>query len=129
MSQISKEWFEYARIDLKNAGILFENKSYKDSIWFCHQAIEKLLKAIIISHGKNVRKIHDLVELWEEAILVPNKSISRFLEELNPYYIPTRYPEAGFKLKIIYTKRTAHKILKTVQEVFKWLRIQLNHNG
>jgi hypothetical protein len=36
MSQISQEWFDYAKVDLKNAGILFENQSYKDCIWHCH---------------------------------------------------------------------------------------------
>lgn len=129
MKDISKEWLEYSKGDLKNAVILFENKSYKDCIWYCHQAAEKLLKAIIANQGKGVRKIHDLVELWEEANLTPNESISRFLEELNPYYIPTRYPEAGFKLKVVYAKRTTLKILKTTQEVFKWLRAQLNSSG
>lgn len=52
MSSIYNEWLWYAKSDLKNAGILFENKSYKDSVWYCHQAIEKLLKAIIINQGK-----------------------------------------------------------------------------
>lgn len=128
MRQISKEWLGYARNDLKNAVILFENKSYKDCIWYCHQAIEKLLKAIIANQGKRVRKIHDLVELWEEVNVPHNESISKFLEELNPYYIPTRYPEAGFKLKVAYGKKSTQKILKTTQEAFKWLKTELNHD-
>jgi HEPN domain-containing protein len=74
-----------------------------------------------------VKKIHDLIELLEETGLSRNKSITNFIEELNPYYIPTRYPEAGFRLKITYGKKNAGKILKATQEVFKWLRTELNH--
>ena len=129
MKEIVKEWFEFAKSNLKNAGILFENKSYRDCIWYCHQAIEKLLKAIITGKNQKVRKIHDLVGLLEETDFASNKFISKFLEELNPYYIPTRYPEATFKLKVIYSKRETQRIFKTTQEVFKWLRTGLNHNA
>ncbi len=128
MNEISQGWLEYAKSDLKNAAILFENKSYRDCVWYCHQAIEKLLKAVIISQGKRVRRIHDLVGLWEDANLTPNVFVSKFLEELNPYYIPTRYPEAGFKLKVRYGKRNTLKILQNTREVFKWLRLGLTHS-
>lgn len=124
---IIKEWLEYAISDLKNAGILCKNRSYKDSIWYCHQAIEKLLKAILIHQGKEAMRVHDLVRLWEEANPTRSESISMFLEELNPYYILSRYPEVGFKMKVIYKKKDAVRILKTAKEVFKWLRLQLRH--
>ena len=127
MTQIYKEWLEFAKSDMKNAEILFTHNSYKDSIWYCHQAIEKLLKAILSNQGKTVRKTHDLIGLLEETNVNYQKSLSTFLEELNPYYIPTRYPEAGFTFKITYSKTKARKIFLTTKEVFKWLRIELNH--
>jgi HEPN domain-containing protein len=128
MNEISTEWLRYAKSDLRNAEILLKNKSYRDCIWYCHQAIEKLLKAIISHRGKEVRKVHDLVGLLEEAGVASQKSITEFIEELNPYYIPTRYPEAGFRLKITYGKKNAAKILRATREVFKWLRMGLNHD-
>lgn len=127
MNKLSQEWLELAKSDLRNADILFENRSYKDSIWYCHQALEKLLKAVIANRNKGVRKIHDLVKLLEEIKLPYQQSISKFLEDLNPYYILTRYPEAGFNFKLTYSKQTTQKMLKTTKEIFKWLRSELNH--
>lgn len=55
MQESSKKWLNFAKEDLKDAEILFKAKSYKNSTWHCHQAIEKLLKAIILAKGKNIR--------------------------------------------------------------------------
>jgi HEPN domain-containing protein len=53
MKEISKKWFEFARQDLKDAEILLKNRSSKECLWHCHQAIEKILKEANIKLQKN----------------------------------------------------------------------------
>jgi HEPN domain-containing protein len=83
MKEITKAWFEFAKQDLKDAEILLKNRSTKGCVWHCHQAIEKILKAIIIEKGKRPRKIHDLIELLKEANVKLPKELSNFIEGLN----------------------------------------------
>ena len=50
--EISKKWFEFAARDLRDAEILFKNKSYKGCILHCHQTLEKYLKSVIVENNK-----------------------------------------------------------------------------
>jgi HEPN domain-containing protein len=93
MKKITQKWLEFGKRELKDAEILFENKRYWGCIYHCHQAIEKFLKAILIESGKKIPKHHDLPDLLKRGGLKYSKEILEFVEELNPYYQPIRYPD------------------------------------
>ena len=124
MKEITKEWIGYAQEDLKAAHILYKEKAYRICTYHCHQAIEKILKAIIISKGSAFHKIHDLIELYEYAKLSLPKNLVKFLDDLNPHYLVSKYPEVGSKIK--YTRKVAGSILKATVEIFKWLKLEIN---
>ena len=69
MNQIAKEWLEFAKSDLKNADILFRNKSYRDCIWYCHQSLEKLLKAVLLRPPDTVEEQPQAVLIYPPATL------------------------------------------------------------
>ncbi len=120
--ELIKEWVKFAENDLKDAEILFDQKSYQNSSWHCHQAIEKILKAIILKQEKRIRKIHDLIELLRETGIKLPEELQSFLEELNLYYLPPRYPDFAEQMKGIYRSKNIKKVLKLTKPLFQWLK-------
>src|SRR3989338_8730839 len=121
MINASQHWFEFAENDLRDAEILFKNKSYQGCIWHCHQAIEKHLKGTIASQERPIRKTHDLPALLKDSGLKLPKSILNFAEELNAYYQPARYPDTALDSPLAYKRTSANKFLKLTKETIKWL--------
>jgi HEPN domain-containing protein len=62
---------------------------------FClQQAVEKFLKAFLLSHGWPLRRIHDLGALLDEAIIY-NASFEDFravCQKITAFYFVERYP-------------------------------------
>lgn len=124
MKNITKEWLKSAEKDLQDAFILFDNKSYKNCILHCHQAIEKILKSIIIDKGYRLIRTHDLISLVNDAKLRLPQNILDFIDALNPHYLPVKYPDITFKFS--YSRIKVKSMLIKAREVFKWLRLELN---
>lgn len=125
MREVTRKWLEFARRDLKDAALQFQNKAYEDCVWHCHQTMEKLLKAIIVEKGIKFRKTHDLINLVKDAEITLPRPILEFLEDLNPYYQPIRYPDAALLSKEAYKRPTVQKIFRKTKEVAKWLEEKL----
>ncbi len=94
--EIVKEWIEKADEDFEFALVNFrEEKPFFAQICFhFQQAAEKYLKAYIISHDLEFRKIHELPMLLK--ICLSKAPLFDALEEdcefLNTFYVETRYP-------------------------------------
>lgn len=127
MKKTTKNWLKFAKDDLYVAEVLFRNKSYRNCIAHCHQAIEKILKAIIIEKGKSIRKTHDLIGLLADTKVDFPDDILKTIEELNPHYLPVRYPDILTIKPIIYKRKKTQNFLKKSKEIFKWLQVQLDH--
>ncbi|MFQ6049461.1 MAG: HEPN domain-containing protein [Candidatus Paceibacterales bacterium] len=125
-NKVVKQWLEFANQDLKDAEILFDQKSYRGCSWHCHQAIEKILKAIIIKKGKRPKKIHDLIDLSKETEIKLPENLQDFLEELNLHYLPSRYPDLYKQMRKIYLPKNIQRVLKLTKTLFIWLRNYLN---
>lgn len=123
MKESTKNWLKFSQRDLKNAEILFRGKSYEACIWHCDEAVEKILKAVIIEKKGKIPKIHDLSHLLSESKLKISRSIFEFIEELNPFYLAPRYPELILESKKINRKQ-ALNFLKLTKEFIKWVKFQ-----
>ena len=126
MKKITQKWFEFAGNDLRNAEILFKNKSYEGAIWHCHQAVEKYLKGVLIEIDKLVSKTHDLPSLLVEVGFGAPKEILNFIQDLNAYYQPSRYPDTALLNPLSYDRKTANNFLKLTKIIIKWLRYQIH---
>ncbi|MCK4386237.1 MAG: HEPN domain-containing protein [candidate division Zixibacteria bacterium] len=120
-----QEWFTKGDHDIESAQSLFERHGYTDIIAFLiQQAIEKYLKGYLIYHGWELKKIHDLQELVNEATKL-DKSFAGFLDpciRISKYYIDTRYP--GFPTEypqeeIKKSLNVAKKIIAKVKQAVK----------
>lgn len=91
MEKETKAWWYKAKDDLEKAVILFKNKKYDGTVFFCQQSIEKGLKALSLKKNNRIKKIHDLVELGKEVNLPEN--LINYCKELTLAYIYSRYPD------------------------------------
>ena len=123
MSKQVENWIASAQYDLKTADHMFTTHRYIYTIFMCHLAIEKLLKAKV---QKNTKKIpprtHNLRYLVEiSKTTLPDQSLE-FISKLSDVSIVTRYPEDFNKLLKVYTKKVAHEYLKLTKKVFIWIK-------
>ena len=90
----------------------------------CQQAIEKLLKAIIIKFKKiNPPYSHNLRRLAEIAGIdqMMQKEQIDFLDDLTPFCVATRYPAYKEKMSKIATSDISNQYLNKTKELQKWL--------
>ena len=128
MKKRTKTWLELATNDLKLAEELLSRKGRVYYVaHFCHQAIEKLLKAIIAERTDEIPfPTHNFKILLEQARLkdIPEER-KRFIFSLMPHYIGTKYPEDITQLYKKYTKVFVQRLYRETCEVFQWLKAYL----
>lgn len=121
MKKILKEWVEFARMDFLTAKHLHEYmhpKPLEIICYHCQQAIEKLLKGVLISKGVTIKKTHDLgllAEMLQEYTEVDEKYLE-MCDDLTPYGVKIRYPQELF-IEEYHVK----KALEETQELYDWL--------
>ena len=103
--KILKEWMEFAEMDFLTAKHLYEHmypKPLEIICYHCQQAIEKLLKGVLISRGVTIKKIHDLgllAEMLQEYTEVDEKYLE-MCDDLTPYEVKIRYPDILVPFKV-----------------------------
>lgn len=83
MKEIVQKWLNFAESDFDAADYLFGKPRANQwtfilVVWHCHQAIEKILKAIIIHHDKEILRNHDLPLITKnkaEEVLIKTKDL------------------------------------------------------
>ena len=89
-----KSWLAIAWSDLNAAEILIGGGSYSQALFYCQQAAEKALKALLTLHGKPFRKTHDISDLSADCLDI-DPSLDAALaraERLTQYAWRFRYP-------------------------------------
>ena len=100
-TELIKEWIHKAEHDLGMATLALASKpEYTDSICFhCQQAVEKYLKAYMVSLDIKFEKKHglsyllDLINEKEEV----SDEFYEMLEKLEDYAVEIRYPDDWFE--------------------------------
>ncbi len=94
---ITEEWLKKARSDYLFAEASLRELSgfYSQICILCHDAVEKYLKAFLISRGKRPERVHDLLAILKECSQIDttlSDAVSTPCSILNDYYIPLKYP-------------------------------------
>ena len=122
-----KNWLDSALYDLETAEHMYESGRYIYTIFVCHLALEKMLKAKVQEvTGRLPPKTHNLRYLVKLSSLEVPEDMFEFLSKLSDVSIPTRYPEDFEKLVEAYDKRVVRKYADETKEVFEWIRKSLN---
>ena len=119
-AEIVKQRLRKAANDLQNiSNNLSATEVPTDTICFhAQQAIEKLLKGVLVANGRNVTKTHDLVRLLSEVtdILPELLPFEEQFEEISEYGVAVRYPN-GFSEPTLSEASHACEIATKVFEI------------
>ncbi|MBU3924414.1 HEPN domain-containing protein [Patescibacteria group bacterium] len=130
MEVIVKKWLDYAKADLEAAEVLSQHPkshwSYQLAVLHCHQAVEKILKTIIVARDEEPKKIHDLVRLGELSKLEFSLEDQDYIKELNIHYQPSRYPDIFYKESTPrYSKENMEHHLEKTKKLFLWIKTKI----
>ena len=93
-SQYSRDWLRVAEKDWRRLGRALADGDAEEAGFWLQQAVEKFLKAYLLSKGWGLRKVHDLEVLLNEAIMhMP--TFGRYgsaCQRISGYYLTERYP-------------------------------------
>jgi len=125
MKNETSSWVFFAKNDMIAAETLIEHSELTGGVAFhCQQAIEKYFKGYLEEHGKEIRKIHDLLKLYLEVKRIQDWDLDEgLLEEISKIYTETRYPESiGIKpngsLPTMEDARSYLEFAKEVEAIF-----------
>ncbi|SHK43335.1 HEPN domain-containing protein [Desulforamulus aeronauticus] len=124
----TKNWLTTAEEDFEVAGQLLNSKKYLYSLFFCQQALEKILKAIY--HEKfntTPPRKHNLLPLAEDAKIFNelSDSVQELFDILSEFYLESRYSEDREALAQSCNKAFVESKYEQTELIFKWLKNKL----
>ncbi len=124
-----KKQADYWRISAdknwKIAKALFKLKHYDGCLFYCHLALEKLLKGLVVIKIKKPAPYkHDLAELANIANLKLSKEEVEELRILSTFNIFCRYDNTKFDFYKLCTKEYSEKYFKISNKKRLWLKKQ-----
>ena len=111
-SRYPNDWLALAEKDLQRVTRSLRDKDPELAAFYLQQAVEKFLKAYLLSKGWKLRRIHDLEALLDDA-MAHDPSLDQFrnaCQKITNYYVVERYPltvEAEFTLDEVRTSLEA----------------------
>jgi len=97
MKDETKRWLEYGDENLKSAKVLLDNGLFNSCLQNAQQAVEKVLKAVLVEFSIKFKKTHSINELV--TMLAKNGLDVNLSEEeselLDSIYLPSKYPLAS----------------------------------
>lgn len=119
---LPKKWLERARSNLERAraGKTSRHILYEDLCFDCQQAVEKSLKALLISQRIKFEWTHNvgvLLQLLKNHSLDVPEDIEK-AASLSLYAVRTRYPGEAKPV----SKKEYHEALELADSVFKWVK-------
>lgn len=115
-------WITQSERDIKTASDLFTTAHYDWSLFMWHLAIERILKAVIVTHDKSPLYIHDLSRLAKEAEVALTPELIAQLNEITSYNIEARYDNIKFAFYKKATEEYATKWTTICEEIYKQIK-------
>jgi len=121
MRDETRKWVEYANENLYSAKILLESKLFNPCLQNVQQAIEKILKAMLVESDVKFLKTHSITEL---VGLLAKAGVSISItpdscELLDSIYLPSKYPFGGVLPDFEPDEDTCRGCIAIVEQVFE----------
>ena len=126
--KIVDNWLSLAEYDLATAQDMSKAKRYLYVAFMCQQAIEKLLKACYVKQHKSTPPYtHNLLRLIKDLSFKDEVSgkMRAAIEQLNSYYVESRYTEDIEELSKLLTEAKAVSVLNSTKELFGWIKARV----
>lgn len=119
--ETAEKWFKQAKHDLEMAERNIQIEGYDVAAFLAHQAVEKLLKSILIVEGKEVPKTHKLDKLGQ-LLTLQSEVVDKILD-LTEDYALSRYPDISLEVPYLeYDKEIAERKVTIAKEIFEILK-------
>jgi HEPN domain-containing protein len=124
MKEKTKNWLAVAENDMAFAEEIVANgKRPQYAVHFCHQAIEKVLKACVQEKTtEDPKRTHNFKLLCQQGNFNLPPHIEEFLARLAPHYLSSKYPEDLKQYYRDYTLDVAKEWVSKTREVFTWFK-------
>ena len=120
-SRYPADWLRIAERDLARVDHLLDVQDPEAAGFFLQQAVEKFLKAFLLSKGWELQRIHDLETLLNAA-LAYDPSLEPFrsaCQKITGFYLVERYP---FVIESGLTEEDVRTSLMQVEALIEMLR-------
>jgi HEPN domain-containing protein len=120
-------WIDISEYDLQVAKTILDKGHYLYVGFMCHQAVEKMLKAIYVKQTSTMPPyIHKLDKLVERVGLkaAMSQEHNDFIDELTPLNIQARYPAYKEAIYSLIDKGKATQIVNKTEDLLQWLKVQ-----
>lgn len=126
MREEIRNWWEQAKHDLGVAKFNFDGGHFDVAAFYCHQAVEKGLKAFcMLKNKESPGKTHSLIFLGKSCGLP--EDYYPFLRRLTPEFVISRYPDVSGELPyLLYDKEWVAEYIKKAEEVLSWIESQMS---
>ncbi|KYK35776.1 MAG: hypothetical protein AYK18_12725 [Theionarchaea archaeon DG-70] len=119
-----RDWMRIAEKDLKRVDRLLADNDVELAGFCLQQAMEKFLKSYLLSQGWQLRRIHNLDTLLDDAVTY-DASLEEFrsvCQKVSGFYFVERYP---FVVETGLTEEDVRNSLEKVKEFVKKLRAEI----
>ena len=123
-SHYSAEWLRIADKDLKRVENQLTAHDPEAAGFFLQQAVEKFFKAFLLSKGWQLRRIHNLEALLDDAV-IHDPSLEEFrgaCQKITAFYFVERYP---FVVDAAPTREDVQTSLEQAQGLIQKLRQEI----
>lgn len=118
-------WTVTATEDLETAEVLYNSRKYHHSLFFCHLALEKILKGLLYKKtNSHPLPIQNLVKLTEQAKITLTQPQKNALTEITSWNIKARYDSYKREFYKKATKKFTTQWFSKVKELFSWFKSQ-----
>ncbi|MCG2695739.1 HEPN domain-containing protein [Candidatus Parcubacteria bacterium] len=123
LQEIISYWREMADHDWKTAQSLWQSKRYDACLFYCHLALEKLLKGLVTQETeKTAPYIHDLEELSKRANIDVDYESLQQLAAFTNFNMRCRYPRHKQAFYKLCTCKFSEPYFNKTKPLMLWLK-------
>ncbi len=115
------KWLKQAEADLRTAKHSFESGDYYAAAFWCQQTVEKALKYVVLTKGKEIIRTHDVIYLGKKAEMPDD-----LLEKIKPLLavaIESRYGDILEEMPFEkFNQENTESFMTIANEALKWIQ-------
>lgn len=124
-NDVTAYWQTSAKEALASAETLFEATHFDHALFFCHLALEKILKGLVWNKTNNPPlPIHDLVKISVQAGIETSAKQQEQLKEITTWNIEARYDTYKRDFYRKATRIFTKDWIMVTKELFLWIQKQ-----
>ena len=120
--QALKNWVFKADKDVETAEDLFNLHRYDWCLFIWHLAVEKIIKAKLMSDNVDFPYIHDLLRLAKLAKIPLDETLTKELAEITTFNLDARYDEYKLKFYKKATKEYTKEWKEKCQQIYNTIK-------